>query len=1109
MPSRALLVFALLCSAALSVSSARRTSPRHEDVQGKMDSARCTSRCLTLHMTQLTAAFKHLQNRALCRSRGNGYACFCVPGFQGARCQIDVNECISRPCLNGATCVDGVGRFTCLCPPGVTGSTCQLQIDECQSQPCLNGGSCHDTGVHGFACTCPPGFHGDRCSLCQGPVDPCESSPCQNGGSCEPQVGGYTCRCPTQSPDGLLYGGAHCHVPLNGCRDHRCQNWASCRPFLSEIGQRHGYSCSCPPGFTGPLCGTTTAFSFRRGGSLLLRRHNHSHLPLDSDDSCNVTLSFRTTLLQAGLFRRGSVHGGGLLLSLERGRPRLTLRKTLLDGPPQQEEKKAEEEEEEGSQSQTLEVQRYVADGEWHSVEVLLGRRTLGLKLLDDAGSCQGAEQGCRGAAAVQSTLAGPLLSMETRLVLGLLGEDASGPADAHAHTDADPPPPSFVGCMRDVLVDGELIVPGVGLDDITANVSLGCSQWDRCVDAPCHNGGQCVNLETSHHCRCPRPYRGAHCEQDYLGQDLAISLFLRTTPADGAPTGRCPGGVLSDGEVHFVSVEVVGWWRAVTLLVGDERQDYALQGTPLLDRYRPGDRVYVGGLREEMEAEEEEEEGSASAFGGHFKGCLQDLRINDQRLQFFGLETAARSFPLEATSNAQPCLNGGLCLSTWDDFSCACPVHTAGRAVRRSGGARRLPARRLRVQDAPPGYECYGNVSILNDSSVLRYQGNGHISRDITSLSLSLRNTHTPRRPAARRERLRLHHRLPPGWPALRGAAEPRGRRARGAEGGGGGGGVIRTPPLVAWSWTGTRTRPAPRRPRGPAAGSSLNFLRRDVDIFLGGLAPGTGWGLRSSKEEEEFVRTSGAPPRAGCTGAAVCQPNPCLNGGLCRDLFNLHRCGCPRGWAGRYCGVSNTDACASGPCVHGNCSVGGLGYECACDFGYAGATCEAEADVCEGHLCAHGATCLQGPDRYACLCAENYTGPFAMSVLKRPTRLPVSICGDNTRNYTCFNGGNCSDRQLSCDCPPGFTGHRCEQEVDECKSNPCLNGGYCRNLVNRFACVCDMSFAGDVCQTDVSDIYFYVAVLLWQNLFQLLSYLILRLDDDEPHLDWGGEDE
>lgn len=50
-------------------------------------------------------------------------------------------------------------------------------------------------------------------------------------------------------------------------------------------------------------------------------------------------------------------------------------------------------------------------------------------------------------------------------------------------------------------------------------------------------------------------------------------------------------------------------------------------------------------------------------------------------------------------------------------------------------------------------------------------------------------------------------------------------------------------------------------------------------------------------------------------------------------------------------------------------------------------------------------------------------------------------------------------------------------------------------------------MSYAGDLCQTDVSDIYFYVAILLWQNLFQLLSYLILRLDDG-PEVDWGAND-
>ncbi|XP_041646476.1 anosmin-1b [Cheilinus undulatus] len=53
-----LLLFVVIFAAA----RARRSSPEQEDVQEKMNSARCTSRCLTLHMTQLTAAFRHLQS---------------------------------------------------------------------------------------------------------------------------------------------------------------------------------------------------------------------------------------------------------------------------------------------------------------------------------------------------------------------------------------------------------------------------------------------------------------------------------------------------------------------------------------------------------------------------------------------------------------------------------------------------------------------------------------------------------------------------------------------------------------------------------------------------------------------------------------------------------------------------------------------------------------------------------------------------------------------------------------------------------------------------------------------------------------------------------------
>uniref|UniRef100_A0A665VPY8 Anosmin-1-like n=1 Tax=Echeneis naucrates TaxID=173247 RepID=A0A665VPY8_ECHNA len=54
-------VLLLLLCGVLAGAGARRSSLEQEEVQEKIYSARCTSRCLTLHMTQLTAAFRHLQ----------------------------------------------------------------------------------------------------------------------------------------------------------------------------------------------------------------------------------------------------------------------------------------------------------------------------------------------------------------------------------------------------------------------------------------------------------------------------------------------------------------------------------------------------------------------------------------------------------------------------------------------------------------------------------------------------------------------------------------------------------------------------------------------------------------------------------------------------------------------------------------------------------------------------------------------------------------------------------------------------------------------------------------------------------------------------------------
>lgn len=36
------------------------------------------------------------------------------------------------------------------------------------------------------------------------------------------------------------------------------------------------------------------------------------------------------------------------------------------------------------------------------------------------------------------------------------------------------------------------------------------------------------------------------------------------------------------------------------------------------------------------------------------------------------------------------------------------------------------------------------------------------------------------------------------------------------------------------------------------------------------------------------------------------------------------------------------------------------------------------------------------------------------------------------------------------------GYAGTHCEVDIDECESNPCVNDGICRDLVNGFTCTC-----------------------------------------------------
>ncbi|XP_059176661.1 uncharacterized protein LOC131956252, partial [Physella acuta] len=175
-------------------------------------------------------------------TRDAGYLCECLPGYEGAQCQHDIDECQkggAQTCLNGATCVDGFLNTTCICAPGFTGVRCELNIDDCLRASCnTTGGNCVD-GVNQYTCVCKPGYTG---LMCQTPVDDCLSQPCHNG-NCTDATNGFVCEC---SPG---WTGIQCDTLIDLCSPSQpCGTGAECFNLIND------FYCNCPSQTYGKTC---------------------------------------------------------------------------------------------------------------------------------------------------------------------------------------------------------------------------------------------------------------------------------------------------------------------------------------------------------------------------------------------------------------------------------------------------------------------------------------------------------------------------------------------------------------------------------------------------------------------------------------------------------------------------------------------------------------------------------------------------------------------------------------------------------------------------------------------------------------------------------------
>ena len=45
------------------------------------------------------------------------------------KCEVDEDDCLSMPCINGGSCIDGVNTFSCFCAEGYTGNCISLGLN--------------------------------------------------------------------------------------------------------------------------------------------------------------------------------------------------------------------------------------------------------------------------------------------------------------------------------------------------------------------------------------------------------------------------------------------------------------------------------------------------------------------------------------------------------------------------------------------------------------------------------------------------------------------------------------------------------------------------------------------------------------------------------------------------------------------------------------------------------------------------------------------------------------------------------------------------------------------------------------------------------------------